>query len=142
MGPVPTRMDLPGDASDGQRHYLEAAVNWVLIASIYAPNGNPPPGPKFDYKLAWLKRLIAHAAELDATGAPAVLAGDYNLAPTDLDIHQDFEVLGSQRPVTATEPRRVSAPYRTRLDRRHSRAPSQRTDVHLLGLHAEPLGTG
>ena len=87
MGPVPTRMDLPGDASDGQRHYLEAAVNWVLIASIYAPNGNPQPGPKFDYKLAWLKRLIAHAAELYATGAPVVLAGDYNVVPTDLDIY-------------------------------------------------------
>ena len=85
--PVVTRTDLPGDAADGQCRYLEAAVNGVLVASIYAPNGNPQPGPKFDYKLAWLKRLNAHAAELYATGAPVVLAGDYNVVPTDLDIY-------------------------------------------------------
>ena len=85
--PVVTRMDLPGDDGDRQCRYLEAAVNGVLIASIYAPNGNPQPGPKFDYKLAWLKRLNAHAAELYATGAPVVLGGDYNVVPTDLDIY-------------------------------------------------------
>ena len=85
--PVLTRVELPGDAADGQCRYLEAAVNGVLVASIYAPNGNPQPGPKFDYKLAWLKRLTAHAAELYATGAPVVLAGDYNVVPTDLDIY-------------------------------------------------------
>ena len=85
--PVVTRVDLPEDDADGQCRYLEAAVNGVLVASIYAPNGNPQPGPKFDYKLAWLKRLNAHAAELQATGAPVVLAGDYNVVPTDLDIY-------------------------------------------------------
>jgi exodeoxyribonuclease III len=84
---VVTRMNLPGDDTDRQCRYLEAAVNGVLVASIYAPNGNPQPGPKFDYKLAWLKRLNAHAAELYATGAPVVLAGDYNVVPTDLDIY-------------------------------------------------------
>ena len=73
--------------ADRQCRYLEAAVNGVLVASIYAPNGNPQPGPKFDYKLAWLKRLNAHAAELYATGAPVVLAGDYNVVPTELDIY-------------------------------------------------------
>ena len=85
--PVVTRMDLPGAASDRQCRYLEAAVSGVIVASIYAPIGNPQPGPKFDYKLAWLKRLNAHAAELYATGAPIVLAGDYNVVPTDLDIY-------------------------------------------------------
>ena len=85
--PVVTCMDLPGDAPDGQCRYLEAAVNGVLVASIYAPNGNPQPGPKFDYKVAWLERLNAHTAELYATGAPVVLAGDYNIVPTDLDIY-------------------------------------------------------
>jgi exodeoxyribonuclease III len=84
---VLTRVELQGDASDVQPRYLEAAVNGVLVASIYAPNGNPQPGPKFDYKLAWLKRLTGHAAELYATGAPVVLAGDYNVVPTDLDIY-------------------------------------------------------
>jgi exodeoxyribonuclease-3 len=85
--PIVTRLDLPGDAPGGQYRYLEAAVNGVLLASIYAPNRNRQPGPKFDYKLAWLTRLSSHAAELYATGAPVVLAGDYNVAPTDLDIY-------------------------------------------------------
>ena len=80
--PVLTRLELPGDVSDGQSRYLEAAVNGLLVASIYAPNGNPQPGPKFDYKLAWLRRLAAHAADLYASGAPVVLAGDYNVVPT------------------------------------------------------------
>jgi exodeoxyribonuclease-3 len=83
-----TRTDWPGDDGDWQCRYLEAAINGVLVASIYAPNGNPQPGPKFDYKLAWLKRLNAHAAELYASAAPVVLAGDYNVVPTDLDIYQ------------------------------------------------------
>jgi DNA polymerase I len=62
-------------------------VNGVIVASVYAPNGNPQPGPKFDYKLAWLDRLAAHAAQLYATGVPVVLAGDYNVVPTDQDIY-------------------------------------------------------
>lgn len=85
--PVLTRTTLPGDASDSHARYIEAAVNGVLIASIYAPNGNPQPGPKFDYKLAWLERLRLHATVLRKTGAPVVLAGDYNVVPTDLDIY-------------------------------------------------------
>lgn len=85
--PVVTRTALPGDREDRQARYIEAAVNGVLIASIYAPNGNPQPGPKFDYKLAWLGRLHRHATALRKTGAPILLAGDYNVAPTDLDIY-------------------------------------------------------
>src|SRR3984885_3601978 len=85
--PVVTRIDLPGNDADRQCRYLEWPINAGSVASIYAPNGNPQPGPKFDYKLAWLKRLNAHADELYATGAPVVLAGDYNIVPTDLDIY-------------------------------------------------------
>jgi exodeoxyribonuclease III len=85
--PVLTRSDLPGDPDDPQSRYIEAAVAGVLIASIYLPNGNPQPGPKFDYKLAWFERLIAHASEIAALGVPAVMAGDYNVVPTDQDIY-------------------------------------------------------
>ena len=85
--PVVTRTALPGDPADTQCRYIEAAVNGVLIATLYAPNGNPQPGPKFKYKLAWMKRLLAHAAELYALDAPVVLAGDYNVVPTDADIY-------------------------------------------------------
>ena len=86
MTPVLTRRTLPGDPSDDQARYIEAAVNGILIASIYLPNGNPRPGPKFDYKLAWFERLITHAATLRAEGVPVVLAGDYNVVPTEADI--------------------------------------------------------
>ena len=85
--PVVTRFDLPGDPDDRQARYIEAAVRGIIVASIYAPNGNPQPGPKFDYKLAWLERLRRHATDLRKTGAPIVLAGDFNVAPTDLDIY-------------------------------------------------------
>lgn len=86
--PVLTRSSLPGNPQDGQARYIEAAVNGSLIASIYLPNGNPQPGPKFNYKLAWFERLIAHASELMTAGVPVVLAGDYNVVPTAQDIYQ------------------------------------------------------
>jgi exodeoxyribonuclease-3 len=105
--PVLTRTSLPGNPEgryfetrnhenrnhedrhpeDHQARYIEAAVQGVLITSIYLPNGNPQPGPKFNYKLAWFERLIAHAAELMASGAPVVLAVDYNVVPTPQDIY-------------------------------------------------------
>jgi exodeoxyribonuclease-3 len=85
--PVLTRRHLPGDQSDTQSRYIEAAVEGVLIGCLYLPNGNPQPGPKFVYKLAWFERLIAHAAELHATDLPVVLAGDFNVVPTDDDIY-------------------------------------------------------
>lgn len=85
--PVVTRRRLPGDVEDRQARYIEAAVNGVLIGCLYLPNGNPRPGPKFAYKLAWADRLIAHAASLYSTAASVVLAGDYNVVPTDADIY-------------------------------------------------------
>lgn len=85
--PVVTQWELPGDPGDTQSRYIEAAVGGVLVASLYAPNGNPQPGPKFDYKLAWHERLNAHAATLLAAGVPVVLAGDYNVAPGPLDVY-------------------------------------------------------
>ena len=85
--PVEVRRGLPGDPSDVQARYLEAAVEGVLIGCLYAPNGNPQPGPKFDYKLAWLERLIRHARDLRTSGVPVVLAGDYNVVPTPEDIY-------------------------------------------------------
>lgn len=84
--PVLTRRSLPGDPGDRQARYIEAAAHGVLVASIYLPNGNPQPGPKFSYKLAWLERLLAHASGLMAAGVPVVLAGDYNIVPTEADI--------------------------------------------------------
>ena len=85
--PVITRRTLPGDPADDQARYTEAAVSGILVASIYLPNGNPQPGPKFVYKLSWFERLLAHAAELIAAGVPAVLAGDFNVVPTEADIY-------------------------------------------------------
>jgi exodeoxyribonuclease III len=85
--PVLTRDRLPGDAGDLQCRYIEAAVQGFLIASIYLPNGNPQPGPKFAYKLAWFERLLAHAKNCYSVEAPVVLAGDFNVVPTDRDIY-------------------------------------------------------
>jgi exodeoxyribonuclease-3 len=85
--PVEIRRGLPGDPADSQARYLETAANGILVACLYAPNGNPQPGPKFDYKLAWLDRLIRHAAGLYTSGVPVVLAGDFNVVPTNADIY-------------------------------------------------------
>ena len=85
--PVPLRRELPGDPSDEQSRYIEAAVDGLVVGCLYLPNGNPQPGPKFDYKLAWFERLIEHAATLVTLDTPVVLAGDYNVVPTDFDIY-------------------------------------------------------
>ena len=79
---IPTRR-----SKDDQARYIEAAISGVLVGCIYLPNGNPQPGPKFDYKLAWFRRLQAHARKLLREGVPVVLAGDYNVAPTEIDIY-------------------------------------------------------
>ncbi|MBS0480497.1 MAG: exodeoxyribonuclease III [Proteobacteria bacterium] len=86
--PVETRRGLPGDPDDVHSRYVEAAVNGVIVASLYLPNGNPRPGPKFDYKMRWFERLIVHAAELLATGMPVVIAGDFNVMPTERDVRR------------------------------------------------------
>ncbi len=85
--PVLTQSELPGDADDKQARYIEAAVNGVLVACLYAPNGNPQPGPKFAYKLSWMERFLAHAEGLWEMGLPVVLAGDYNIVPEPRDIY-------------------------------------------------------
>lgn len=85
--PIETRRGLPGDPADSHSRYIEAAINGLVIGCLYLPNGNPAPGPKFEYKLRWFERLTDHAASLLATGAPVVLAGDYNVMPTDLDVY-------------------------------------------------------
>src|SRR6185503_18983212 len=87
--PIVVRTELPGDSEDKQSRYLEAAVRGVLIGCLYAPNGNPQPGPKYEYKLAWLERLRKHAAGVYRLKVPAVLAGDYNVVPTEFDIYRN-----------------------------------------------------
>lgn len=86
--PIETRRGLSGEPEDSQSRFIEAAVEGMIIACLYLPNGNPAPGPKFDYKLRWLQRLTDYAAELLALDVPVVLAGDYNVIPTELDVYK------------------------------------------------------
>jgi exodeoxyribonuclease III len=89
VGPIEeTRRGLPGEPGDTHSRYIEAAVNGILIGGLYLPNGNPKPGPKFDYKLRWFERLIDHASGLLQSGKPVMLAGDFNVMPTDLDVYK------------------------------------------------------
>ena len=85
--PAETGRGLPGDPDDVHSRYLEAAIGGVRVGCLYLPNGNPAPGPKFDYKLRWLERLAARAAELVARPDPVVLAGDYNVLPDEIDVY-------------------------------------------------------
>jgi exodeoxyribonuclease-3 len=82
------RRVLPGDPEDEHSRYIEARVNGIIIGCLYLPNGNPAPGPKFDYKLRWFERLTLHANELRQTGEPVILTGDYNVMPTELDVYK------------------------------------------------------
>jgi len=86
--PVEVRRVLPGDPEDEHSRYIEATVNGLHIGCLYLPNGNPAPGPKFDYKLRWLARFVAHAATLVSSTSPVVLAGDYNVIPTERDVYK------------------------------------------------------
>ena len=85
--PVERLRHLPGAEDDTHSRYIEAEIDGVVVASLYLPNGNPQPGPKFDYKLAWFERFNTHAAALLEEKRPVVLAGDYNVVPTDFDIY-------------------------------------------------------
>lgn len=82
------RRTLPGDEEDEHSRYIEAVINGITIGCLYLPNGNPAPGPKFDYKLKWFKRLTLHAAELLSTDKPVILTGDYNVMPTEMDVYK------------------------------------------------------
>jgi exodeoxyribonuclease III len=82
------RRALPGDPKDSHSRYIEAVINEMVIGCLYLPNGNPYPGPKFDYKLKWFKRLTAHAKKLLAHDVPVILVGDYNVMPTELDVYK------------------------------------------------------
>ena len=86
--PQETRRGLPGDPDDTHSRYIEAAVGGIIIGGLYLPNGNPCPGPKFDYKLSWFERFSEHAQGLLDTKLPVILAGDYNVMPTDLDVYK------------------------------------------------------
>ena len=85
--PVLIRSELPGDRDDHEARYIEAAVKGIIVSNIYLPNGNPQPGPKFDYKLEWFRRLRSHTAKFIKQQMPVVLADDFNVAPTELDIY-------------------------------------------------------
>ncbi|MEF3082130.1 exodeoxyribonuclease III [Luteimonas sp. SMYT11W] len=85
--PVESRRGLPGDPDDAQSRYIEAAVHGIIVGALYLPNGNPQPGPKFDYKLAWMQRLHRHAKSLVDLAHPAALVGDFNVIPTDNDVY-------------------------------------------------------
>src|SRR5215813_5295779 len=86
--PEETRRGLPGDPDDTHSRYIEAVVGGITVGCLYLPNGNPAPGPKFDYKLRWFARLTRHAAKLQKSKSPVVLAGDFNVIPTEIDAYK------------------------------------------------------
>ncbi len=92
--PQETRRGLPGDPDDTHSRYIEATTHGVAVGCLYLPNGNPAPGPKFDYKLAWFERLIDHAMSLQSSAQPVVLAGDYNAVPTPQDAYRPERWVG------------------------------------------------
>ena len=115
-----TRRGLLGDPDDTHSRYIEAAINRIIVGCLYLPNGNPAPGPKFDYKLRWFERLMDHAKSLTASDERVVLAGDYNVMPTDLDVYAPERWLDGAlfRPEACGMPTGVSL-------RRDGRTPSE-----------------
>jgi exodeoxyribonuclease III len=138
--PIEIRRALPGDPADKQARYVEAAINGVIVASLYLPNGNPVPGPKFDYKLARFERLLNHAHSLIKSGHPVVLAGDYNVVPTDRDIYSP--VTWRDNALLQDDAPRLCATAQARLDRCDRQETSGTACVHVLGLPPQPLAAG
>ena len=139
-GPEP-RDELPGDPADRHSRYIEAAVSGVLVGCLYLPNGNPQPGPKFDYKLAWFERLIAHAAELLRRECRPCWPGTTTSSRPMLDIYPTKSWANNALLQPQSRARLPAAP-RPGLDRRRSHAASGGADVHVLGLHAGALAAG
>ena len=136
--PVLIRTELPGDRDDVQARYIEAAIGGIIVTSLYLPNGNPQPGPKFDYKLEWFRRLRSHAAKFLKADIPVVLAGDYNVAPTEQDIYPtkswDKDALIQPKSRAAFKSLVAQGWCDAIRD-----AASLEADVHVLGLQAKPL---
>ena len=141
MEPLESRRGLPGDEVDTHSRYLEAAAHGVIVGCLYLPNGNPQPGPKFDYKLAWFERLIKYAAGLYDSGHPVVLAGDYNVVPTDEDIYNPRSWLKDAllQPESRERYQRLLAQGWTDSLRA---ALSRQTHLYLLGLFPSALAEG
>ena len=136
--PIETRRGLPDDPDPSQSRYIEAAVDGVVIGGLYLPNGNPRPGPKFDYKLAWMARLHAHASSLIESGVPVVLAGDFNVMPTQADVYKPERWL--EDALFAPEVRNAFfALLEQGWTGRPPGAPPGRDDLHVLGLFPERL---
>ncbi len=131
--PVEIRRVLPGDPEDLHSRYIEATVDGITIGCLYLPNGNPAPGPKFDYKLKWMERFTVHAAELFQRPEPVVLAGDYNVIPTARRRIQ-AGTLDRRRSVPRRDARSVRQDHGAGLDGFDPQTPSQRNHLHLLGF--------
>jgi hypothetical protein len=132
--PVETARGLAGDSEDVQSRYIEGTVGGVRVGCLYLPNGNPAPGPKFDYKLRWFDRLAAHAAALVARPEPVVLAGDYNVIPEEIDVYRPESWVDD--PVPAGVPESIPRTAGPGVDGRDPPPAPGRPGVYLLGLHA------
>ena len=124
--PVEPRRGLAGDPSDTQSRYIEAVAHGIVVGCLYLPNGNPQPGPKYDYKLQWMDRLIAHAAGLSRGGVPAAIVGDFNVIPTDLDVYnpKSWEKDALMQPAVRERYERLLAQgWTDALRRRHPEGP-------------------
>jgi exodeoxyribonuclease III len=124
--PIEIRRSLPGDPKDAQARYVEAAISGMVVAGLYLPNGNPFPGPKFNYKMAWFERLIDHAAQLWATGHPVILLGDFNVVPTEADMHASTSYADNalvQAPAREAYQALLKQGWTDALRHRHPRAP-------------------